>query len=105
LKPSARGELEITDVNKAYLEKKALHVDVLGRGFAWLDTGTHEALLEAGVFIQALEKRQGLKVACPEEIVFRKGYIGADQLEALAAPMKNNGYGDYLLQVLKDPVF
>ncbi|MFZ3263610.1 MAG: glucose-1-phosphate thymidylyltransferase RfbA [Terriglobales bacterium] len=105
LRPSARGELEITDVNRAYLERNQLTVCVMGRGMAWLDTGTHEALMEASLFIQTLEKRQGLMVACPEEIAYRSGYITAEQLEALAKPMRNNGYGAYLLQLLKDRVF
>ena len=105
LRPSARGELEITDVNRAYLERNQLNVCLMGRGMAWLDTGTHEALMEASLFIQTLEKRQGLMVACPEEIAFRSGYITAAQLEALAQSMRNNGYGAYLLQLLKDRVF
>jgi len=105
LKPSRRGELEITDVNRVYLERNQLDVCVMGRGMAWLDTGTHEALMEASLFIQTLEKRQGLMVACPEEIAFRSGYITAEQLETLAAPMRNNAYGAYLLQLLKDRVF
>ncbi len=105
LKPSARGELEITDVNRVYLERNELNVCVMGRGTAWLDTGTHEALMEASLFIQTLEKRQGLMVACPEEIAFRSGYISAEQLEALAQPMRNNGYGAYLLQLLRERVF
>ena len=105
LRPSRRGELEITDVNRAYLERGELNVCVMGRGMAWLDTGTHEALMEASLFIQTLEKRQGLMVACPEEIAYRSGYITAEQLEALAHPMRNNGYGAYLLQLLKDRVF
>ena len=105
LKPSARGELEITDVNGRYLAMGKLDVQVMGRGMAWLDTGTHESLLEAGQFIETLEKRQGLKIACPEEIAYRLGYIGAGELEALAAPMKNNGYGQYLLGLLSDRVF
>jgi glucose-1-phosphate thymidylyltransferase len=105
LKPSGRGELEITDVNRAYLDRGLLNVCVMGRGMAWLDTGTHEALLEASVFIQTLEKRQGLMVACPEEIAYRSGYITAAQLEALARPMRNNGYGAYLLQLLRERVF
>jgi len=105
LRPSRRGELEITDVNRAYLERGELNVCVMGRGMAWLDTGTHEALMEASLFIQTLEKRQGLMVACPEEIAFRSGYITAQQLEALAHPMRNNAYGAYLLQLLKDRVF
>jgi glucose-1-phosphate thymidylyltransferase len=105
LRPSARGELEITDVNRVYLERGELNVCVMGRGMAWLDTGTHEALMEASLFIQTIEKRQGLMVACPEEIAYRSGYITAEQLEALAHPMRNNGYGAYLLQLLKDRVF
>jgi glucose-1-phosphate thymidylyltransferase len=105
LKPSARGELEITDVNRAYLERKQLHVCVMGRGTAWLDTGTHDALTEASLFIQTLQKRQGLMVACPEEIAFRSGYITAEHFEALAQSMHNNGYGAYLLQLLKERVF
>jgi len=105
LRPSARGELEITDVNRVYLERGELNVCVMGRGMAWLDTGTHEALMEASTFIQTLEKRQGLMVACPEEIAFRSGYITAEQLAALAQPMRNNGYGAYLLQLLNDRVF
>lgn len=105
IKPSARGELEITDVNRAYLDAGTLNVEVMGRGFAWLDTGTHESLLEASQFIATIEKRQGLKVAVPEEIAYRKGYIDAAALEKLAAPLKKNGYGQYLLQVLNDKVF
>jgi glucose-1-phosphate thymidylyltransferase len=102
LKPSARGELEITDVNLAYLERRELEVIALSRGFAWLDTGTHEALLEAATFIETIERRQGLKIACPEEIAFRMGYINEKQLRALAAPLAKSGYGEYLLQVLTE---
>ncbi|MCV6623066.1 MAG: glucose-1-phosphate thymidylyltransferase RfbA [Cellvibrionaceae bacterium] len=105
IKPSDRGELEITDVNRAYLEGGSLTVELLGRGSAWLDTGTHDNLLEAGYFIATLEKRQGLKVACPEEIAYRMGYIDAEQLKALAKPLEKSGYGKYLLDVLEDQVF
>ena len=105
LKPSARGELEITDVNKAYLEQGQLDVVVMGRGMAWLDTGTHESLMDASLYIQAIEKRQGLMIACPEEIAFRSGYIGAEQVEKIGNSMKNNSYGAYLLQLLKEKVF
>jgi glucose-1-phosphate thymidylyltransferase len=105
IKPSARGELEITDVNLAYLEQKQLTVELMGRGMAWLDTGTHESLLEAGQFIATIENRQGLKVACPEEIAFRKGYITAGELERLAQPLKKNGYGRYLLRLLNETIF
>jgi glucose-1-phosphate thymidylyltransferase len=104
IQPSARGELEITDVNKAYLERGELRVELMGRGMAWLDTGTHESLLDASQFIATIEKRQGLKVACPEEIAYRKGYIDAEQLGRLAEPLKKNGYGRYLLQILQDKV-
>ncbi|MGB9988259.1 glucose-1-phosphate thymidylyltransferase RfbA [Pseudoduganella rhizocola] len=104
IKPSARGELEITDVNRAYLEAKQLRVELMGRGMAWLDTGTHESLLDASQFIATIERRQGLKVACPEEIAYRKGYIDAAQLAKLAEPLKKNGYGQYLLQILEDKV-
>lgn len=100
LKPSARGELEITDVNRAYLERKTLKVELLGRGTAWLDTGTHESLLQAATFIEAIELRQGLKVSCIEEIAYRMGYIDAGRLEQLAASLQNSGYGQYLLDVL-----
>ncbi len=105
IKPSPRGELEITDINAAYLSQQQLNVEIMGRGYAWLDTGTHDSLLEASQFIATLEKRQGLKVACPEEVAFRSGWIGAEQLEALAKPMLKNGYGQYLMQILKDQVF
>ncbi|EKU82863.1 glucose-1-phosphate thymidylyltransferase RfbA [Massilia timonae] len=105
LKPSARGELEITDLNRLYMEMGKLHVEIMGRGYAWLDTGTHESLLDASQFIATIEHRQGLKVACPEEIAYRKGWIDAAQLETLADPMKKNGYGQYLLRVLKETVF
>ena len=102
LKPSARGELEITDLNRVYLERGTLQVQTLGRGYAWLDTGTHDSLLEAGQFIATIEMRQGLKVSCPEEIAFRQGWIGADALRALAQPMHKNGYGQYLLRLLAE---
>jgi len=105
LKPSARGELEITDVNREYLKRGQLEVVVMGRGMAWLDTGTHEAMLEASLFIQTIETRQGLMVACPEEIAYRYGYITAEQVESIAAPMKNNRYGRYLVQLLHEKVF
>jgi glucose-1-phosphate thymidylyltransferase len=105
LRPSARGELEITDVNKAYLERGQLEVVVMGRGMAWLDTGTHESLMEASLYIQAIEKRQGLMVACPEEIGLRSGYITAEQVEKIGNSMKNNSYGIYLLQLLREKVF
>jgi glucose-1-phosphate thymidylyltransferase len=105
LKPSPRGELEITDLNRLYLDQGALTVEVMGRGQAWLDTGTHESLLEAGQFIQTIEKRQGLKVACPEEIAWRKGWIDAAALERLAQPLIKSGYGQYLMGLLSDRVF
>jgi glucose-1-phosphate thymidylyltransferase len=104
LQPSARGELEITDVNRAYLERGELDVIPMGRGMAWLDTGTHEALLEAAHFIETIERRQGLKIACPEEIAYRMGFIDAAQLDALARPLEKSGYGDYLRRVLTDPI-
>jgi glucose-1-phosphate thymidylyltransferase len=105
LKPSARGELEITDLNRLYLEQGNLHVEIMGRGYAWLDTGTHESLLDASHFIATLENRQGLKVACPEEIAYRQKWINAKQLETLAQPLAKNGYGQYLIRVLKETVF
>jgi glucose-1-phosphate thymidylyltransferase len=105
IKPSARGELEITEVNAQYLRQGQLDVEIMGRGYAWLDTGTHDSLLEAGQFIATLEKRQGLKVACPEEIAYRSGWITAEQLRAQARPMLKNGYGQYLMQVLAERVF
>ena len=105
LKPSARGELEITDVNRTYLDRKKLTVELMGRGMAWLDTGTHESMMEASLFIQAIERRQGLMVACPEEIAYRSGYITASDIERLAATMQNSGYGAYLLQLLTEQVF
>ena len=103
LQPSARGELEITDLNRLYLERGQLHAEIMGRGMAWLDTGTHDSLLEASSFIQTIEKRQGLKVACPEEIAFRAGYIDAPQLQRLAAALVNSGYGAYLRDLLASP--
>jgi glucose-1-phosphate thymidylyltransferase len=104
LEPSARGELEITDVNRRYLEWGELEVVPMGRGFAWLDTGTHETLLEAAHFIETVERRQGLKIACPEEIAYRLGYIDAEALEALAKPLASSGYGEYLRRVLTDRI-
>jgi glucose-1-phosphate thymidylyltransferase len=105
LKPSPRGELEITDLNRLYLEQGKLNVEIMGRGYAWLDTGTHESLLDAGQFIATLENRQGLKVACPEEIAFRQHWIDAAQLERLARPLSKNGYGQYLMRILKEMVY
>ncbi len=105
IKPSPRGELEITEVNATYLRQKQLEVEIMGRGYAWLDTGTHDSLLEAGSFIATLEKRQGLKVACPEEIAFRQGWIDAEQLGKLAQPLAKNGYGQYLAKLLKETVY
>jgi glucose-1-phosphate thymidylyltransferase len=105
MKPSARGELEITDVNRAYLERDQLSVEILGRGDAWLDTGTHDSLIEAGQFIQSLEKRQGLKICCPEEIAWRNGWIDAGQLDKLATVLAKSGYGEYLRSIVKESVF
>jgi glucose-1-phosphate thymidylyltransferase len=105
LKPSARGELEITDLNRLYLQQGSLTCEVMGRGMAWLDTGTHESLLEASQYIATIEKRQGLKVACPEEIAYRRGWISSADIEALAKPMLKNGYGQYLMQMLAERVF
>jgi glucose-1-phosphate thymidylyltransferase len=102
LRPSARGELEITDLNRLYLEQSQLRVELMGRGYAWLDTGTHDSLLEAGQFIATLERRQGLKVACPEEIAFRRGWIDTHALSALAQPLAKNGYGQYLLRLVAE---
>ena len=105
IKPSARGELEITDVNNAYLESGELEVEVMGRGIAWLDTGTHESLIEASTYIETIEKRQGLKIACPEEIAYRKNYIDEVQLRKLAEPLMKNGYGQYLVNLLDNPIY
>ncbi|MFG0669901.1 glucose-1-phosphate thymidylyltransferase RfbA [Pseudomonas sp. xss_1] len=105
LKPSARGELEITDLNNLYLQQAQLHVEIMGRGYAWLDTGTHDSLLDASQYIATMERRQGLKVACPEEICFRAGWIDAEQLERLAQPLLKNGYGQYLRNLLSEKVF
>jgi glucose-1-phosphate thymidylyltransferase len=105
LRPSARGELEITDLNRAYLERGELEVLPMGRGMAWLDTGTHEALLEAAHFIETIERRQGLKIACPEEIAYRMGFVSADALRELANPLSKSGYGEYLLRILSEKVF
>ena len=105
LQPSARGELEITDLNRLYLEQGQLNVEIMGRGYAWLDTGTHESLLEAGQFIATLENRQGLKIACPEEIAWRHQWIDAAQLERLAQPLLKNGYGQYLVRVLQEKIY
>ena len=105
LKPSTRGELEITDLNRLYLERQQLHCEVMGRGMAWLDTGTHESLLEASQYIETIERRQGLKIACPEEIAYRQGWVTAEQIRVLAAPMAKNGYGQYLLKMLTEQVF
>ncbi|MGD0893009.1 MAG: glucose-1-phosphate thymidylyltransferase RfbA [Terracidiphilus sp.] len=105
LKPSPRGELEITDLNRCYLEAGHLNVEIMSRGMAWLDTGTHESLLEAGLFVHTIERRQGLNIACPEEIAYRRGFITGEQLEALAQPIRKSGYGKYLLALLNEPYF
>lgn len=105
LKPSARGELEITDLNRVYLEQDALHVELIGRGVAWLDTGTHESLMEAANFVEVIQRRQGLKISCPEEIAYKLGYIDVNQVESIAAGLKQNAYGQYLLKMLADTVY
>ncbi len=105
LQPSPRGELEITDLNRLYLEQGLLQVEIMGRGYAWLDTGTHESLLEAGQFIATLENRQGLKIACPEEIAWRHRWVDAAQLERLAQPLTKNGYGKYLMRILNEKIY
>ena len=104
LKPSARGELEITDLNRRYMEMGSLRAEIMGRGLAWLDTGTHESLIEAAVFVQTIEKRQGLKIACPEEIAYRNGYLTMADVEKLAAPMRNSSYGQYLLAMVREQI-
>ncbi|MNP18192.1 Glucose-1-phosphate thymidylyltransferase 1 [compost metagenome] len=105
IKPSPRGELEITDLNRFYLEQGRLSVEIMGRGYAWLDTGTHDSLLEASGYIATIERRQGLKVACPEEVAYRQGWVDAQQLEKLAAPLAKNGYGQYLLRLIQDKIY
>ena len=105
LKPSKRGELEITDLNRLYLERQQLRCEVMGRGMAWLDTGTHESLLEASQYIETIERRQGLKIACPEEIAYRQGWVSADKIRELAQPMAKNGYGQYLIKMLTEQLF
>ena len=105
LRPSARGELEITDLNRLYLEAGSLNVQIMSRGMAWLDTGTHDSLLEAGLFVHTIERRQGLNIACPEEIAYRQGFITAEQLESLALPISKSGYGQYLLALLREQKF
>jgi glucose-1-phosphate thymidylyltransferase len=105
LRPSARGELEITDLNRRYLEAGTLNVEMMSRGMAWLDTGTHDSLLEAALFVHTIERRQGLNIACPEEIAYRQGFITAEELEALAQPISKSGYGKYLLALLNEPYF
>ena len=104
VKPSSRGELEITDLNRLYLEEKTLNVKLLGRGMAWLDTGTHQSMLQASNFIESIEERQGLKIACLEEIAYRKGYISREQLEELAKPLSKNQYGQYLMKILNEKI-